>query len=79
MFYEKEQGRKLRDPFQFEIFDSVVFDFYEFMDKMVDYAKSSKVPIRFMGSSDGRINFFPIYKILIGIAIVGIAMMYYSM
>jgi len=77
-FYETEQGKKLRDPFAFEPFDFVVDDFYEFMEKTVEYSKSSKIPIRFMSSGSSAIDFTPIYKMIAGFAIIGLVMLYYS-
>ncbi|XP_021948760.1 uncharacterized protein LOC110846350 [Folsomia candida] len=76
-FYETEQGRTLGVPFPFDMFDTVVTDFYEVVDKVVEFSKGSKVPTRFL-SSNGRISFVPIYKMLLGLAIVGIIMLYYS-
>jgi len=76
-FYEKEQGQLLKDSFRLETYDSIVVEFFEFLDSVVDYSKKSKTPMRFQSSS-GTISLFPVYKILVGVAILGIVLMYYS-
>jgi hypothetical protein len=76
-FYEKEQGRTLMQPIRFALFDEIVDEFYEFFTKVVDYSKSCKEPTRFL-SSTPRISLTPIYKLLAGTILIGIALMYYS-
>jgi len=76
-FYDTEQGRKLKPAFQFGNYDSVVNEFYEYFNKVVDYSKSSKVPTRFVSSTQ-PISFKPIYKLLLGAILIGIILMYYS-